>query len=119
MNMDNSRFLAILNRALRESGVDPAVPASPTDPGAVAAWAGFLRACVAGGVSIADPRWRELEVRAKDGHHLLALSAKGRRAPDPVDPGDSHGDPGDKTDFTLGLSLLMSMLGPGSGRDDC
>lgn len=113
--MDNSRFLAILNRALRESGVNPAVPASPTDPGAVAAWAGFLRACVAEGVSIADPRWRELEVRGKDGAHLLALSARGRRAPAPVDPAE----PEDKTDFTLGLSLLMSMLGPASGRDDC
>ena len=108
--MENTRFLAILNLALHESGLDLAAPASPTDPAAVAAWADFLRRCVARGVSISDPRWRALEMRSAAGAHRLVLVASPAEA-------DTSADGG--ADFTLGLSLLMSLLGPGSDRDGC
>lgn len=101
--MDNARFLFILNRAVRQSGLDLTAPASPSDPAAVAAWAGLLRRCVADGVSIADPRWRDLEVRSTGGSSQLVLGSEE----------DESGD--GEADFTLGLSLLMSMLG---GRRD-
>lgn len=107
--MDNARFLAVLNQALRESGLDLAAPTSPTDPAAVAAWAGFLRLCVAQGVSIADSRWRSLEMRSHQGSHSLVL-APGHLEREQAADGEE--------DFTLGLSLLMSMLGRSLDRDD-
>jgi hypothetical protein len=96
--MDNARFIAILNAALRDTGLDVTAPASPSDPGAVAAWAAFLRRCVGSGVSLADPRWRDLELRARHGTPELHLASVADPAAD------------DETDFTLGLSLLMSLL---------
>jgi hypothetical protein len=105
--MDNSRFLAILSQAARRSGLDLSGPASPSNPAIVAAWAGFLRECVAAGVSIADPRWRALEIRSPLGTPTFAL------APDPVEP-----DGDERADFTLGLSLLISMLGRNADTDD-
>lgn len=107
--MENTRFLSILNLALHESGLDLATPTSPTDPAAVAAWADFLRRCVSEGISITDPRWRALEMRTAAGAHRLVLVPR----PDEVDASPTE----DGADFTLGLSLLMSMLGPGSDRD--
>lgn len=109
--MDDARFLAIINRALRESTVDLAAPASPSDPRAVAAWADFLRRCVARGISIADPRWRDLVLRSTEGRPGLVLASEGRtRAGDAQEDG---------ADFTLGLSLLMSLLGTDADREDC
>jgi hypothetical protein len=105
--MDNSRFLAILNRAARESGLDLSGPASPSDPSVVSAWAGFLRECVDAGVSIADPRWRTLEIHLVGGVPTLSLASA---------PPESDGDGED--DFTLGLSLLISMLGSNPDKDD-
>ena len=98
--MDNARFLSILNRALRDSGIDLSAAVSPSDAGLVAAWADLLRRCTAAGVSIADPRWRDLEVRLVGGTPKLVLAGKGG-----ADASD------EESDFTLGLSLLMSMLG--------
>ena len=105
--MDNARFLSILNRAARKSGLDLAGPASGSDPRVVAAWAEFLRECMGHGVSIADPRWRALEIRASGGAPTLALTSDGGEA-------DADGE----TDFTLGLSLLISMLGRNSDTDE-
>lgn len=105
--MDNAKFLSILNRAVRESGLDLAAPAAPADPAVVAAWAELLRRCVASGVSIADPRWREVEIRVQGGTAQFALGK-----------GTASDASGDETDFTLGLSLLVSLLGRKPDRDD-
>ncbi|MDH4037381.1 MAG: hypothetical protein OEX18_04080 [Candidatus Krumholzibacteria bacterium] len=105
--MENSRFLAILNRAARKSGLDLSGPASASDPAVVAAWAVFLRECVDRGVSIADPRWRSLEIRSPAGTPTLALNR---------DSAEPEGE--DETDFTLGLSLLVSMLGRNPDKED-
>ena len=98
--MENARFLSILNRALGETRPDPLAASTPEDPAVVAAWAGFLRRCASAGVSISDPRWRKLEVREVAGRRTLVLGTAG----------DDAGDI-ETADFTLGLSLLMSMLG--------
>ena len=106
--MDDTRFISVLNRALSESGLDLSAPASPADPKVVSAWADFLRRCAAAGVSIADPRWGELEVRRSGGAPSLVLRRSGAsRATDTT------------VDFTLGLSLLMSMLERNPDKEDC
>lgn len=106
--MDDTRFISVLNRSLTESGLDLSAPASPADPRVVSAWADFLRRCVAAGVSIADPRWRELEVRKTGGMPSLVLRRSGAsKAPDATG------------DFTLGLSLLMSMLERNPDKEEC
>jgi hypothetical protein len=99
--MDNTRFLAALNASIAESGLDLSVPASPRDPQAVAAWAGFLRACVARGVTIADPRWQHLVLRSAGSASKLVL----------VDADDTDAPDAGEVDFRLGLSLFMSLLG--------
>jgi hypothetical protein len=105
--MDDKHFLDALNRAVGESGVDLSAPATASDPASVAAWAGFLRRAVALGVSIADPRWKRLEAHTRGGVPGLRLAVDAN--PEPAED--------DETDFTLGLSLLMSMLGRTDGRD--
>jgi hypothetical protein len=106
--MDDARFISVLNRSLTESGLDLSAPASPGDPKVVTAWADFLRRCAAAGVSIADPRWRELEIRRSGGTTSLVMRRSGSsRTADTTD------------DFTLGLSLLMSMLEREPDKEDC
>ncbi len=106
--MNDTRFISVLNRLLTESGLDPSAPASPADPQVVSVWADFLRRCVAAGVSIADPRWRELEVRKTGGTPSFVLRRSGATR-----------ETGATVDFTLGLSLLMSMLERNSDKEDC
>ncbi|HEX5132920.1 MAG TPA: hypothetical protein VFX92_10585 [Candidatus Krumholzibacteria bacterium] len=103
--MDNNRFIAALNAALRETRLDPSIPAPAGNPAAVAAWAAFLHACVGRGVSITDPRWERLVLRHAAGRPVLALGDDARA-------GD---EPGEADDFRLGLSLLMSLLGDEDG----
>jgi hypothetical protein len=99
--MNDRRFLAILNDVAGEMGpqlFDPG--AGPGDARAVATWARFLHACVARGVMVGDRRWHALELRSVAGRPRFALPESG---------GDAQ--PDSAGDFSVGLALLMAMLG--------
>jgi hypothetical protein len=95
--LDDDRFLAVLNEAAERCGPDWSAPGSATDPRALAWWAAFLKACVQGGVSVGDPRWRRLEVVRVGPRSRFRLAGGA-----PSAPPDS--------DFRLGLALLMGLL---------
>lgn len=98
--MDDRRFVASLNEGLVASSLDPAAPPDPSDPGYIAAWAEFVRACVARGVEVGDERWGRLTVAMEDGQPRFRLSDEGE-SPDRTE----------EPDFGVGLALLMSLLG--------
>jgi hypothetical protein len=97
--MNDQRFLRILNQAAEDAPLTGGTTGGrPDEAGAVAAWARFLHACVARGVSVGDPRWRRLELRLVGGRPRFSLPSDPEAAP----PED---------DFSVGLALLMGMLG--------
>ncbi len=93
-------FVAVVNEEWDACGLDLDRPPAPSDTAAVAAWAGFLMACVVRGIAVGDPRWERLEIRHGDGRPHFHLpedpTAKTARA---------------EADFGVGLALLMSLLG--------
>lgn len=98
--MDDRRFAATLNDALASSSLDLFARPDPADPGYIAAWAEFVRACVERGVEVGDPRWGRLTVAMEDGQPHFRLG-------DESQPRDETDEP----DFGVGLALLMSLLG--------
>ena len=98
--MDDRRFVACLNEVLVTSSLDLAAPADPLDPGYIAAWAEFVRACVARGVEVGDTRWGRLTVAMEDGEPRFRVNDESPKE-------DESGEP----DFGVGLALLMSLLG--------
>jgi hypothetical protein len=105
--MNDRRFLAILNSVAAEMGTDLlSPPGEMSEAEVVAAWARFLQACLGRGISVGDPRWRALEVRTTAGRPRFHLPE-----------GGGGPDRGDAGDFSVGLALLMSMLGRTDDRD--
>ena len=104
--IDDQRFVSIVNEAFRSSRLELSAPPNPADPADIAAWAGFVAACVSRGVEVGDPRWRHLEIR-RDGAGLRFRLDDRTAGPteEPQEP-----------DFGVGLALLMSLLG-GSPKD--
>ena len=98
--MDDRRFVATLNDAIASSQLDLSSPADPANPAYIAAWAGFVRACVARGVEVGDLRWARLTVHVEDGQPRFQLT-------DESEPSRDNDEP----DFGVGLALLMSLLG--------
>ncbi|HEU4929635.1 MAG TPA: hypothetical protein VFU38_07370 [Candidatus Krumholzibacteria bacterium] len=98
--LDDRRFVAILNDAFSSSQLDLSAPPDPANPAYIAAWAGFVRACVARGVEVGDRRWERLTVHVEDGRGRFRLT-------DDSEPKETADEP----DFGVGLALLMSLLG--------
>jgi hypothetical protein len=99
--MNNQRFLSVLNDAAAAMASAPLEPsAGRSEADAIQVWAEFLRKCVAAGVSVGDPRWKLLEVHRVGGRPRFRLPAGGQPAPETKD------------DFSVGLTLLMSVLHP-------
>jgi hypothetical protein len=98
--MDDRRFVASLNEVLVSSALDLAAPPDASDPGYIAAWAEFVRACVARSVEVGDERWGRLTVAMEDGQPRFRLSDESEPAGETKEP-----------DFGVGLALLMSLLG--------
>jgi len=98
--MDDRRFVAVLNEAFESSHLDLSASPDPADPAYIAAWAGFVRACVARGVEVGDRRWGRLTVQVEDGRERFRLG----------DESDSK-ERTEEPDFGVGLALLMSLLG--------
>jgi hypothetical protein len=95
--MEDDQFVAKLNRIAGERrlalpGVDAAAPSAE----AVAAWAGFLEACVRRGIRLSDPRWKRLTLSQAQ---PVAVFTMGPGAPGNRD-----------ADFRVGLQLLVGML---------
>jgi hypothetical protein len=96
--MEDDQFLAKLNRIALERrlslpGLDTAPPSAET----VAVWAGFLEACVRGGIRLSDPRWKRLTLSKSQPIARFELAWVASGAPD--------------ADFRVGLQLLVGMLG--------
>ncbi len=104
--MDDRRFIASLNEGLASSPLDLAATPDPADPGYIASWAEFVRACVSRGVEVGDPRWARLTVAMEDGRPRFRLS-------DADEPREDSEEP----DFGVGLALLMSLLGRNKRED--
>ena len=104
---DDRRFVAIVNDAIASSRLDLSAAPDPLDPGYIAAWAAFVRACVARGVEVGDPRWARLTVRLEDDQPRFRLT-------DDSAPRESESE--DEPDFGVGLALLMSLLGRNKGK---
>ena len=97
--MNDRRLVEVLNDVAGSfAGIWDAGAARRGDPASIESWAGFLSACVEKGVSIADPRWRELEVRVRAGQPRFTLPPKRAERP-PLE-----------NDFSVGLTLLMGLL---------
>jgi hypothetical protein len=97
--MNDRRFLDVVNTVAPSfSAIWDAGAARRGDPASIEAWAGFLSACVERGVSLGDPRWRDLEVRVRAGQPRFALPSA-RAAAAPLE-----------NDFSVGLALLMGLL---------
>jgi len=97
--LNDRRLLDVLNDVASSfPGIWDADAARRSEAASVGAWAGFLSACVARGVSIGDPRWRELEVLVRGGQPRFALPASTTLKP-PLE-----------NDFGVGLTLLMVLL---------
>ena len=104
--MDDRRFVANLNEVLASSPLDLSAPPDPEDPGYIAAWAEFVRACVARGVEVGDPRWGRLTAAMEDGQLRFLLGDESESREDTEEP-----------DFGVGLALLMSLLGRNKRED--
>ena len=99
--MNNQRFTRILNDVAATMASAPLEPsAGRSEAEAVEMWAEFLRRCVAQGVAVGDPRWKQLEVHRAGGRPRFRLPAGGEPVREPRD------------DFSVGLALLMSVLHP-------
>ena len=103
--MDHRRFVAIENGAISSSRLDLSATPDPLDPGYIAAWAAFVRACVARGVEVGDSRWARLTVCVEDDQPQFRLSDETATSESPDEP-----------DFGVGLALLMSLLGRNKGK---
>lgn len=103
--MNNPRFVSVLNDVAASMASAPLEPsADRSEADAVQLWAEFLRKCVAAGVSVGDPRWKLLEVHRVGGRPRFRLPAGG----------EPRGETRD--DFSVGLTLLMSVLHPDEER---
>jgi hypothetical protein len=99
--MNDRRFLAILNQVAAAMASAPLAPAAGrSEAEAIRMWAEFLERCTKKGVSIGDPRWRNLEVHRVAGRPRFRLPS-----------GDQPGA-GTRDDFGVGLALLMGVLHP-------
>jgi hypothetical protein len=97
--LNDRRLVEVLNDVARSfTGIWDAGAARRGDAASIEAWAGFLSACIAKGVSIGDPRWRELEVRVRGGQPRFTL------------PPDRSAHPPLENDFSVGLTLLIGLL---------
>ena len=103
--MDDRRFVAVVNGAIASTRLDLSATPDPLDPGYIAAWAAFVRACVAGGVEVGDSRWARLTVRVEDNEPRFRLTDEPATSESPDEP-----------DFGVGLALLMSLLGRNKGK---
>jgi len=95
--MEDEQFVARLNRIALERrlslpGLDTAAPSADT----VEAWAGFLEACVRGGIRLSDPRWKRLTLGKSQPVATFEL------VPEAAGTRDA--------DFRVGLQLLVGML---------
>ena len=98
--LNDRRLIEVLNDVARSfAGIWDTGAARSGDAASLEAWAGFLSACVAKGVSIGDPRWRDLEVRVRAGQPRFALPPDRIAAQPPLE-----------NDFSVGLTLLMGLL---------
>lgn len=99
--MNDRRFLTILNQVASSMASAPLEPASGrSEAEAIGVWADFLKRCVEEGVSVGDPRWRDLEVHRVGGRLRFRLPSV-ERTKDEV-----------RDDFSVGLALLMGVLHP-------
>ncbi|MDH3198284.1 MAG: hypothetical protein OEO21_08590 [Candidatus Krumholzibacteria bacterium] len=95
--MEDDQFVAKLNRIAGECrlalpGIDSEAPSAE----AVAAWAGFLEACVRRGIRLSDPRWKRLTLSHAQPAAVFTMG--------PGSPGNRDAD------FRVGLQLLVGML---------
>jgi hypothetical protein len=102
--MNDQKFLSILNAVSRDRGFHLRVLERGEAPSSrfLEDWAGFLETCVRKGVALSDPRWQRVSVESNTPHSQFALEA--------------GGDPGDDSDFRVGLQLLLGMLDPDNGK---
>jgi len=98
--MTDRRFLSILNQVAGAMGSELFEPGGTSgDAAAIAAWARFLQSCVERGISVGDTRWRILEMKRTGGRARFSL------------PGTGDDSARGAGDFSVGLALLMAMLG--------
>jgi len=96
--MKDTRFLEILNGASANfPGIWDVAAARRGDASSLAAWAGFLAACVSAGATITDDRWRSLEVQRGPRGYRFSLPKQGSSTVV-------------ADDFGVGLALLMNLL---------